>query len=200
MMPSPVCLGRHMGFDFESFAEDYLSDLRRTLSEVSKPQIEALWDELTAVAERGGSIHMIGNGGSAATPSHSAGDWSKELGIPTISHTDNISSLTAWANDTDYANVFAGQLSTFAKSGDLVIAYSGSGNSTNVLNGITAAKKAGCRTAAVTGDFNGGAGGKLAGMVDVAIVVPSTSMERIEDMQLIINHIVKEATKANRRQ
>ena len=139
---------------------------------------------------------MIGNGGSAATPSHSAGDWSKELGIPTIAHTDNISSLTAWANDTDYANVFAGQLSTFAKSGDLVIAYSGSGNSPNVLNGILAAKKAGCRTAAITGDYNGGNGGKLAEMVDVAIVVPTTSMERIEDMQLIINHIVKEATKA----
>ena len=88
-------------------------------------------------------------------------------------------------------------MSTFAKSGDLVIAYSGSGNSTNVLNGILTAKKAGCRTAAITGDYKGGNGGKLAGMVDVAIVVPTTSMERIEDMQLIINHIVKEATKAN---
>ena len=84
---------------------------------------------------------MIGNGGSATTPSHSAGDWSKELGIPTIAHTDNISSFTAWANDTEYANVFAGQLSTFAKSGDLVIAYSGSGNSPNVLNGISLAKE-----------------------------------------------------------
>jgi len=189
-----------MGFEFESFAEDYLRDLRRTLSEVSKSQIEALWVELTAVAERRGSIHMIGNGGSAATPSHSAGDWSKELGIPTISHTDNISSFTAWANDTDYANVFAGQLSTFAKSGDLVIAYSGSGNSANVLNGISTAKEAGCRTAAVTGDYKGGKGGELAKIVDVAIVVPTTSMERIEDMQLIINHIIKEAAKADNEQ
>ena len=186
-----------MGFDFDSFAEDYLDDLKRTLSEVSKSQIESLWNEINTVSGNGGTIHMIGNGGSAATPSHSAGDWSKELGIPTIAHTDNISSLTAWANDTEYANVFSGQLSTFAKSGDLVIAYSGSGNSTNVLNGILAAKKAGCRTAAITGDYNGGNGGKLAGMVDVAIVVPTTSMERIEDMQLIINHIVKEATKSN---
>lgn len=185
-----------MGFDFVSFAEDYLDDLKRTLSEVSKSQIESLWNEINTVSGNGGTIHMIGNGGSAATPSHSAGDWSKELGIPTIAHTDNISSFTAWANDTDYANVFAGQLSTFAKSGDLVIAYSGSGNSPNVLNGILAAKKAGCRTAAITGDYNGGNGGKLAEMVDVAIVVPTTSMERIEDMQLIINHIVKEATKA----
>ena len=62
------------------------------------------------------------------------------------------------------------------------------------------AKDAGCRTAAVTGDYNGGAGGALVGMVDVAIVVPTTSMERIEDMQLVINHIVKEAMKAQRGQ
>lgn len=187
-----------MGFDFESFAESYLADLRRTLSEVSRSDLESLWNELNEVAERGGSVHMIGNGGSAATPSHSAGDWSKELGIRTIAHTDNISSFTAWANDTDYSNVFAGQLATFAKAGDLVIAYSGSGNSPNVLNGIAAAKEAGCRTAAVTGDYNGGAGGQLAELVDVAIIVPTTSMERIEDMQLVINHIVKEAVKAQR--
>jgi phosphoheptose isomerase len=55
----------------------------------------------------------------------------------------------------------------------------------------------GCRTAAVTGDYGGMGGGKLAGMVDVAIVVPTQSMERIEDLQLIINHIVKEAIKSN---
>tara|TARA_B100000929_G_scaffold74248_1_gene57729 strand:- start:1035 stop:1604 length:570 start_codon:yes stop_codon:yes gene_type:complete len=189
-----------MAFDFDSFAKDYIGDLRRTLADVSLEQIQALLSELTAVGERGGSVHMIGNGGSAATPSHSAGDWSKELGIPTIAHTDNISSFTAWANDTDYSNVFAGQLATFAKAGDLVIAYSGSGNSANVLNGISMAKDAGCRTAAVTGDYNGGAGGALAGMVDVAIVVPTTSMERIEDLQLVINHIVKEAMKAQRGQ
>mgnify|MGYP002631878911 CR=1 FL=1 len=179
-----------MAFDFDSFAQDYIGDLRRTLADVSLEQIQALLSELAAV----------GDGGSAATPSHSAGDWSKELGIPTIAHTDNISSFTAWANDTDYSNVFAGQLATFAKAGDLVIAYCGSGNSANVLNGISMAKEAGCRTAAVTGDYNGGAGGALAEMVDVAIVVPTTSMERIEDMQLVINHIVKEAMKAQRGQ
>ena len=189
-----------MEFDFKNFANSYFKDLISTISEFPMEQLEEFWKLVEKTRDSGRTIHFIGNGGSAGTPSHSAGDWSKELGIPTISHTDNISSFTAWANDTDYANVFAGQLSTFAKSGDLVIAYSGSGNSTNVLNGITAAKKAGCRTAAVTGDYNGGAGGELAGMVDVAIVVPTTSMERIEDMQLIINHIVKEATKTNRRQ
>jgi phosphoheptose isomerase len=66
------------------------------------------------------------------------------------------------------------------------------------LNGIKTAISAGCRTAAVTGNYNGGAGGQLVGLVDVAVVVPTQSMERIEDLQLIINHIVKEASKAKR--
>lgn len=145
-----------------------------------------------------GTIHFIGNGGSAATPSHSAGDWSKELGVKTICHTDNIASLTAWANDTGYGNVFAGSLSTWAKQGDLVVGYSGSGNSENVLNGISAAQKLGCRTVAVTGNYKQGGGGKLATIVDIAIICDTTSMEQIEDLQLIINHIVKEAVKAER--
>ena len=186
-----------MTFDFDAFCNSYIDDLQRTLSDLSRVELTNFFEEVIAVGKRDGSIHMIGNGGSAATPSHSAGDWSKELKIRTISHTDNISSFTAWANDTDYSNVFVGQLSTFAKQGDLVIAYSGSGNSSNVLRGVEEAKNKGCRTAAVTGNYNGGSGGKLAQIVDVAIIVPTDSMERIEDLQLIINHIVKEAAKAN---
>ena len=102
-------------------------------------------------------------------------------------------------SDNYYDNVFVGQLSTFLRDGDLVVGFSGSGNSPNVLNGIRFSKENGYRTAAVTGDYNGMGGGQLAGMVDVAIVVPSQSMERIEDLQLIINHIVKEAIKSNHR-
>ena len=115
----------------------------------------------------------------------------------TLSHSDNASSLTAWANDTDYSNVFVGQLSTFIREGDLVVAYSGSGNSENVLNGISFAKENGCSTAAITGNYLGMEGGALAKTVDVAIVVPTTSMERIEDVQLVLNHIIKEAVKSN---
>ena len=146
----------------------------------------------------GGKVHFIGNGGSAATPSHSAGDWSKELKLPTIAHTDNIASLTAWANDTDYDNIFVGQLQTWLNEGDLVVGYSGSGNSGNVVNAIAFANEFGARTVGITGNYRNGSGGKLAKMVDVAIVCDTTSMERIEDLQLIINHIVKEAVKASR--
>ena len=159
--------------------------------------IEEFWRLTEAAREEGATVHFIGNGGSAGTPSHSAGDWSKELGLKTLSHVDNAASLTAWANDTDYDNVFVGQLSTFANPGDLVVGFSGSGNSKNVLNGISFANELGCNTVAVTGDYRGQGGGRLAELADVSIVVPSQSMERIEDLQLVINHILKQAIKSN---
>ena len=186
-----------MGFDFSDFADSYISDLKHALDNIPKSSLEAFWEIVEITRNEGGSVHFIGNGGSAATPSHSAGDWSKELKLRTISHSDNISSFTAWSNDTEYSNVFVGQLSTFVRDGDLVVAYTGSGNSTNVINGINYAKENGCRTAAITGDYNGQSGGMVADIVDVAVIAPTQSMERIEDIQLIINHIVKEAIKSH---
>ena len=83
--------------------------------------------------------------------------------------------------------------------GDLVVAYSGSGTSANVVKGLEYAKKNGCSTVAVTvGNINGSQGGKIAEIADVAIISNSGSMERIEDIQLIVNHIVKEAIKAHK--
>ena len=181
---------------FDQFMAEYVQDLKRALDSLDSASVEALVTAVRSVRDRGGTIHFIGNGGSAGTPSHSAGDWSKELGVRTIAHTDNVASLTAWANDTNYANVFVGQLQTFLRPGDLVVGYSGSGNSPNVLNGIEFAKSNGATTAAITGDYAGGGGGLLAGMVDICINCDTESMERIEDLQLIINHIVKEALKA----
>ena len=186
-----------MGFDFSDFANSYISDLKVTLDNISMDSLEAFWNIVELTRQEGGSVHFIGNGGSAATPSHSAGDWSKELKLRTIAHSDNISSFTAWSNDTEYSNVFVGQLSTFIREGDLVVAYTGSGNSPNVINGVTYAKENGCRTAAITGNYNGQSGGMIVGLVDVALVAPTKSMERIEDVQLIVNLIVKEAIKSH---
>ena len=186
------------GFDFSDFMDSYIDDLSRALHALDRESVGLLYAEMLRVMEHGGKVHFIGNGGSAATPSHSAGDWSKELGLPTICHTDNIASLTAWANDTSYANIFVGQLQTWLNSGDLVVGYSGSGNSSNVLNGITFANEHGARTVGITGNYKSGRGGSLAEIADICIVCDTTSMERIEDLQLIINHIVKEAVKASR--
>ena len=188
-----------MSFEFREFADDYISSLVKSLEEIPIGKIEELWKMVEETRDSGNTIHFIGNGGSAGTPSHSAGDWSKELMLRTISHTDNSPSLTAWANDTDYENVFFGQLSTFLREGDLVIGFSGSGNSVNVLNGITYAKNRDCRTVAMTGNLMGMSGGKLAEISDLAIIAPSDSMERIEDLHLIINHIIKEAVKKKNR-
>ena len=185
-------------FDFNDFMDGYIADLSRALNALSRESVGQLYTEMLRVMDNGGKVHFIGNGGSAATPSHSAGDWSKELTLPTIAHTDNIAALTAWANDTSYANVFVGQLQTWLTTGDLVVGYSGSGNSSNVLNGITYASENGARTVGITGNYKSGNGGALAEIADVSIVCDTMSMERIEDLQLIINHIVKEAVKASR--
>tara|TARA_B100000676_G_C17529866_1_gene557082 strand:+ start:47 stop:616 length:570 start_codon:yes stop_codon:yes gene_type:complete len=187
-----------MSFDFNEFADSYISNLKEALDSLPRSNLEQFWKLVEQAHESNSCIHFIGNGGSAATPSHSAGDWSKELSIRTISHTDNVASMTAWANDTDYSNIFVGQLTTFLTEGDLVVAYSGSGTSANVVKGLEYAKKNGCSTVAVTGNINGSQGGKIAEIADVAIISNSGSMERIEDIQLIVNHIVKEAIKAHK--
>lgn len=189
-----------MAGDFTGFANRYIADLKSTLDNLPTKEISSLYSMVFDACKQGGTVHFIGNGGSAATPSHSAGDWSKELGLKTICHSDNASSFSAWANDEGYSQVFVGQLSTFAVNGDLLIAYSGSGNSENVIEGVRYANEIGCKTVAITGNYNGMGGGKIVDLVDLSIVIPSTSMERIEDVQLVINHIIKEAVKSNREQ
>lgn len=181
--------------DAITFAGEYLEDLSRAITELPLKLVVELVDAVDEVRINGGTVHLIGNGGSAGTPSHSAGDWSKELSMRTICHMDNVSALTAWANDTDYNNVFAASLDIYLQEGDLLIAYSGSGNSKNVLKGVALAQEKGVTVAAITGDYKGGGGGHLAAMADIPIICPTTSMERIEDFQLIINHIIKEAIK-----
>jgi len=181
--------------DAAIFAATYLEDLSRAIKELPLELVVELVDAVDDVRINGGTVHLIGNGGSAGTPSHSAGDWSKELSMRTICHMDNVSALTAWANDTAYDNVFAASLEIYLQKGDLLIAYSGSGNSENVVKGVALAQEKGVTVAAITGDYKGGGGGRLATMADIPIICPTTSMERIEDFQLIINHIIKEAIK-----
>ena len=199
-MPSPAVMGIPVSFDFDEFADSYIADLKQTLDDLPRGPLREFWQMVENTRANDGSIHFIGNGGSAATPSHSAGDWSKELGLRTIAHTDNAASVTAWANDTNFTNIFVGQLSTFLREGDLVVAYSGSGKSANVLNGMHYAKQQGCSTVAVTGNITGSNrenNGNITDIADISIVAPTGSMERIEDIQLVINHIIKEAVKAH---
>ena len=81
-------------------------------------------------------------------------------------------------------------------SGDIVIGYSGSGNSKNVLNALEFANKHGCQTIGITGNYNGVGGGKIVEVAKCSLVVETESMEQIEDMEVIINHIIKESIKS----
>jgi D-sedoheptulose 7-phosphate isomerase len=176
----------------KAFLKKYTDDLIRAIQNLDYQALKLISEKIMQAQKNKKTVYLIGNGGSSATPSHSAGDWTKELKIKTICLTDNTPSVTAFANDTDYSNIFKGQLETFLSEGDIVIGYSGSGNSPNVINALTYAKSKGNLTVGITGNYKGKAGGKLANLADLVIVADTDSMERIEDVHLIINHIIKE--------
>lgn len=172
----------------------YLTELCRALEQIPVAPIAALIDCLDEARWRGGNVFVFGNGGSAATASHFACDLAKNTrqpGVPGIRATclsDNIATLTAYANDEGYENVFAGPLSSLACPGDVAIAISASGNSPNILKGVDMAKFYKAKTVGLTG-----AGGKLAGMVDIAICVPAECIEQVEDAHLVICHAATRA-------
>lgn len=180
----------------ESRTRAYQLDLISAISTLSHEDIDQITTKLFEVKQQKKTAYVIGNGGSAATPVHAAGDWSKSLGVRTLCLTDNITAVTAFANDDSYGHIFEGQLKIFLNDGDLVIGFSGSGNSENVLRGIEYAKGRGVFTIGLTGNYKGQMGGKLSQMTDLTIVVNTQSMERIEDAHLIIIHMVKELFRA----
>jgi len=142
------------------------------------------------------TIFFFGNGGSASTASHFVTDIAKVAGgtqsrgpgtrFRCLCLNDNTPGLTAWANDMSYADVFSGPLRALAQKGDVAVAISGSGNSPNVLEGIRAARAMGLTTVGLTGM----GGGKLKDLVDVALVVPSNSMQHTEDTHLVTLHVL----------
>ena len=138
------------------------------------------------------TLFMFGNGGSAALSSHSACDFGKGTAangsrrFRVMSLTDNVPLMTAWANDQRYDDIFAEQLRPFVRSGDVVFAISGSGNSANVLNGLQVARDSGAQTIGLTG-FKGG---KMKILCDLCIVIPSDSMQLIEDFHVAVTHSI----------
>jgi D-sedoheptulose 7-phosphate isomerase len=170
----------------------YVENLQETLARLPMAQIERVIETLIDAQWSRRTVYIFGNGGSASTSSHFACDLGKNTalsGLPrlrVISLTDNVELITAWANDTAYEHIFAEQLRGLVEPDDVVIGISGSGRSANVLNAIALARQIGATTIGLTG-FEGGL---LASMVDIPIVVPSDSMERIEDVHLILEHLI----------
>jgi D-sedoheptulose 7-phosphate isomerase len=162
------------------------------LAKLAVEEIVRVVELIEKAREKGSRVYIFGNGGSAATASHFASDLSKGAicqGKPRIKAfalTDNVPLLSAWANDTAYENIFAEQLENFIEPEDIAIGISGSGNSPNVLNGVKVARAKG----ATTIGFIGFDGGKLKDFVDIAIVVSSHNMEQVEDIHLLLEHVI----------
>ena len=172
--------------------EAYLQQLQTAVDLLPRDQLAELGEMLYRTYRNQKQVFTLGNGGSASTASHMAADIAKNTIGPNmrrfrvLSLNDNTAMLTALANDLGYENVFAEQLQNLISPGDLLIAVSGSGNSPNVVKAVRYARS---QCAEVVGILGFG-GGEVASLVDVAIVVPSSHYGVVEDVHLIINHII----------
>lgn len=171
---------------------EYLDDVRDVLQQAPEAAIAQVIAQLLEAHRARRRVFVFGNGGSAATASHFACDLGKGAIVPgharfkVIALTDNVPLMTAWANDTAYANIFAQQLEGLVEAEDVVIGFSGSGNSANVLHAMRVARE----HAAVTIGLTGFDGGQLKDLVDICVLVPSSCMEQIEDVHLTFAHLI----------
>ena len=139
----------------------------------------------------GGKIILFGNGGSAADAQHIAAELvgrykTNRKGLPAIALTTDSSALTSIGNDFGYQHIFKRQLEAIAKSGDLVIGISTSGNSENVISAIKLASKLKCKTLGLSGNN----GGKMNEFCNVNLVMPSNDTPRIQEMHILTGHII----------
>ena len=141
--------------------------------------------------ERGGKIVFLGNGGSAADAQHLAAELvvryrTDRAPLAGLALTTDTSILTAGANDMGYDQVFARQVRALCRQGDVVIGLSTSGNSPSVTNALLAAREVGAVAAALSGRD----GGKLPGLADPLLIVPDATTARIQEMHILIGHML----------
>ena len=178
--------------EIENFVKMYTSRLNEILNALPADKFIEINNVLQDARETGKQIFVIGNGGSAAAASHMVCDFGKNTRQPgknrmrAICLNDNVPSVMAYANDEGYEVIFSEQLLALGKAGDVLIAISGSGNSANILKALETARQMQIKVIGLTG-FQGG---KMKALTDICLVVPSDSMEMIEDVHLIINHIL----------
>jgi D-sedoheptulose 7-phosphate isomerase len=167
----------------QALAED--GDLLRTLLAVADRLVEAL--------RAGRRVFWFGNGGSAADAQHLAAELVgkyrlERRALPAVALTVNTSSLTSIANDSSFDQVFSRQLEALGQAGDVAVAISTSGRSANIVAGVEAAKRLGMLTVGLTG----GDGGRLKALVDYCLAVPADETPRIQEVHLLIGHILCE--------
>ena len=177
--------------------QNYFSTLQFTLEQLPKQLIADVIDILQHARMRGSQVFIMGNGGSATTASHFVCDLAKNTrskGLPhfrVIGLTDNMAMFSAYANDEGYENVFSQQLANLIRPGDVVIGISASGNSKNVIYAMEEAQAHDVTTIGFTG-FDGG---RLGQLVNLNIHVKSNIIEHVEDIHLILEHVIVKSIK-----
>jgi len=179
--------------------DDSIALKQRIKSELAE-KIVKLGRILGDCLKRGGKILLCGNGGSAADAQHIAGELvvrlkssSKRKALPAIALTVNSSVLTAAANDFGFEKVFSRQVEALGNKGDCLLAFSTSGKSSNVNSAIRSARKIGMKTLALSGKD----GGEMSRISDFSIIVPSSETQRIQEVHILIGHIVCDLIERN---
>ena len=177
--------------------KSFLAEQVKCIEKLSKQknQIEKIISLLIKKRNTGKTIFTIGNGGSASTASHFVSDLlktsitKKNKRFKAISFVDNLPVILAWANDASYDDIFVEQLKNLVSKGDVVIAFSGSGKSENVVKALRFAKKNG----AICIGFTGMHGGYFPKLCDICCAVPSNNMLIIESTHVILCHCIVDA-------
>ncbi len=174
------------------YINTYLNGLKDVIDALPRETIAKVYAKLEECQISGQTLFVMGNGGSAATASHMVCDMGKNTRgtqkprLRVIGLADNMPSFSAYANDEGYDRVFAEQIISLGRPGDVVLAISGSGNSSNVIEGLKAAREIGMYTIG----FIGYSGGKMKDLVDLPLIVPVNDMEQIEDLHMVLDHVL----------
>lgn len=165
---------------------------KQRLLEECTGSIKACGTTLSEIVAAGGKIMFCGNGGSAADSQHLAAELVVRLrssvnrrALPALALTVDPSIMTAGGNDIGYENVFARCVEAYAREGDALIGISTSGNSENVIRAVEKAKELGVYTVGMLG----GDGGRMNGLCDASVTVPSGITARIQESHILIGHI-----------
>mgnify|MGYP002784351344 CR=1 FL=1 len=179
--------------DRDAFAEAFSETiaLHTVVAGSGREVLERAAADIVAALTSGGKVLVFGNGGSASDAQHAAaelvGRFERERkGMAAVALTSDPSVLTSIANDYGFDRVFARQLEALGRAGDVALAISTSGNSPNVVAGLTTARAMGIRTIALTGR-DGGAAGRAA---DRHVNVPSTSTPRVQEVHRTLLHVL----------
>lgn len=179
--------------DYKKDIKEYFEKLKSTIDQMSIDDINGLMNVLEDARDSGKQIFIMGNGGSAATASHSVCDFNKGVSYGKdrkrykfICLNDNFPTMMAYANDVSYDDVFVEPLKNFFNEGDIVIGISGSGNSKNVLKAIEWANDNG----GVTVGISGYTGGKMKQMSRFNVHVPIMDMQITEDIHMVLVHCI----------